>query len=139
MKVRHLFVFAFVLALVTLATSCDKDKTIANKITGTWNLNNVSYRDSDNEDWTDSITADENIAIEFCSDGSFNKYKDNVADGTGHWEYHSGFIYLRDETNNVSFAVEECTKTYMEWHSKSEKWEEGELTYWREQLWSWKK
>ncbi|MBP5563704.1 MAG: hypothetical protein J6X51_06685 [Bacteroidales bacterium] len=139
MKVRHLFVFATVLALAILGTSCDKDKAVAKKMTGKWTLSNLSYRDSDHEDWTDSITVDANMSIELSSDGTYTTYISGVADRTGQWEYHGGMLYLRNETTNISCTVEECTKTYMEWFARSEKWHESELAYWREEMWEWKK
>lgn len=138
MKIRHLFVFVMVLALATLGTSCNKDSE--KKFYGKWNLTQMQYRDSDNEDWTDSINGSENMSIEFSDDRTFTLY-DDVAEETGRWEYKDDYLYFhfQDEVTNIAFEVQECSKKNMEWFARREKWHEGEMTYWREERWNWSK
>lgn len=138
MKIRHLFVFVMVLVLATIATSCDKDKATAKKIVGKWELSQVTYRDADHDDWTDTTITDDKISMEFCSDNTYTQYINDVAESTGRWDYAGGDLYFHNETTNITFHVESCSKTSMEWFFRSEKWHEGEKI-WREELWEWKK
>ena len=136
MKIQHLFIIVIALALATLGTSCHKNPE--KKFYGKWNLNRVQYRDTNNEDWTDSITGDENISIEFGKDRIYTLYKDDVLDKTGWWEYKEDYLFFHfhDEATNIAFKVEECSKKKMEWFSRREQWHEGQLAYWREEIWN---
>lgn len=138
MKIRHLFIFVMALAIAALGTSCNKNSE--KNFYGKWDLSQVQYRDTDNEDWSDTITTeDENVSIEFQSDGTYSIYKDGAVEETGRWDYHDDYLYLRSEITVKNYSVEKCTKKEMEWYSRNEMWDEGQLNYWREQRWIWTK
>jgi len=58
---------------------------------------------------------------------------------TGRWDYHDDYLYPRSEITVKNYSVEKCTKKEMEWYSRNEMWDEGQLNYWREQRWIWTK
>lgn len=125
-----------VLALATLGTACQKASP--KKIIGQWNLLDMRYRDINNPDWQKKISDEDNVTVSFTDNGTFSMYKDNVLQTSGRWEYKDGILYLYSEiSGNVAYTVEKCTKTYMEWFYKNEKWVDGEQTFWEEEYYTW--
>ena len=128
-----------VLVLAVLGTSCNKNKETTKKMVGTWNLSHVSYRDTLNQSWTDTLADIGDLSIKLNSDGTYTTYNNGVEEMTGRWEYYDEYVHFHGFSTNLTFKVDNCTKSSMEWFTRNESWHETHLTYWREELWTWRK
>lgn len=129
MKLKHLFIFTVVFALVALGTSCSKPSK--NKITGKWQLVSEQYRDNEDPEWDiEYADANEVVVYEFVKDGTCNVYYNGEKMDTGMWTY--------DKTNEKiivdgeAFDVVKCTANEMVWGWKEtygDEWYEEQLNF----------